>query len=65
MPPSRLVDVGQASECDHDVEAVTITEDTGHRDTAGELFEVLGSWLVGHLIECDEGVSRRRETSSR
>ena len=32
MPALRLVDLGEPTQCDHDVEPVTVAERTGHRD---------------------------------
>ena len=56
MPSLGLVDGGQPAKGDHDIEAVTVAEDTRHRDGTGELLEVLGGRVVGHLGECDVGV---------
>lgn len=58
MATFRLVALGEPTEFDHDLEAVTITEDAGHRDGAGELLELRGRRFVGHLVQSDEGVSR-------
>ena len=58
MPALRLVDLGEPAQRDHDVEAVTIAEHAGHGDRSGELLEILGGRLVGHLGEYDVGVSR-------
>lgn len=58
MTTLGLVDVGEPAQGDHDVEAVTVAEDAGHGDRSGERFEVLGGRFVGHVLECDEGVSR-------
>ena len=56
MPSFGLVDLGEAPKGDDDVEAVTITENSGHGDGAGELLEILGARVVGHPVECDSGV---------
>ena len=56
MPALRLLDAGETSEGDHNVEAVTITEHTGHRNGAGELLEMFGGRFVSHLVDDDVGV---------
>ena len=52
MPTLRFVDLGEAPERNHDVEAVTVTEDTRHGDRLGELLEFLGC-RVGHAVDDD------------
>ena len=58
MPALGLVDVGESTQRRSDVEAVTIAEDSGHGDGTGELLEVSGGLIVGHVVDHDEGVSR-------
>ena len=53
MTSGRLVDVGEPAQRSHDVEAVTVAEDTRHGDRSGELLEVLGGRVVGHLVDDD------------
>ena len=68
MPTLRLVNLGDPAQRHDHIEAVTITERTGHGDRASELFEVFGRRFVSHPVDHDEGVShsvRVRRLSAR
>lgn len=53
MRPDGLVELSQAAQRSDDIEPVTVAEDTDHGDGSGELLEVFGGRVVGHLVECD------------
>mgnify|MGYP001827845452 CR=1 FL=1 len=64
VPALGLVDIGEAAQGGDDVDAVTVAQHARHGDGSGELLEIFGGRVVGHVVECDEGVSRSQQVDA-